>query len=54
MKTGRRVWNCELSTIDTTFLLAEMLTAATYFDNDSREEQEIRKLADALYRRADW
>lgn len=54
METGRRVWNCELSTIDTTFLLAGMLTAATYFDNDSQEEQEIRKLADALYRRADW
>ncbi len=54
METGRRVWNCELSTIDTTFLLAGMLTAATYFDNDSEEEQEIRKLADALYRRADW
>lgn len=54
METGRRVWNCELSTIDTTFLLAGMLTAATYFANDSQEEQETRKLADALYRRADW
>lgn len=54
METGRRVWNCELSTIDTTFLLAGMLTAATYFDSDAQEEQEIRKLADALYRRADW
>lgn len=54
MQTGRRVWNCELSTVDTTFLLAGMLTAATYFDNDSPDEQEIRKLADALYRRADW
>lgn len=54
MEFGRRVWDCELSTIDTTFLLAGMLTAAAYFDNDSEEEQEIRNLADALYRRADW
>ena len=27
MTTGQRVWNCELSTIDSTFLLAGMLTA---------------------------
>lgn len=54
METGRRVWKCELSTIDTAFLLAGMLTAATYFDSDSPQEEEIRNLADALYRRADW
>ncbi len=54
MKTGKRVWNCELSTVDTTFLLAGALTAALYFNHDSEEEQEIRWLADALYRRADW
>ena len=54
MKTGRRAGRCELSTIDTAFLLAGMLTAATYFDQDCEDEQEIRTLADALYRRADW
>jgi hypothetical protein len=54
METGRRVWNCELSTVDSAFLLAGMLTAATYFDQDTALEQEIRTLADALYRRADW
>ena len=32
MRTGRRVWQCELSLIDTTLLLAGMLTAAGYFD----------------------
>ncbi|MCI0393525.1 MAG: hypothetical protein L0332_15465 [Chloroflexi bacterium] len=52
--SGRRVWQCELSTIDTAFLLAGMLAAATYFDRDTTEEQEIRSLADALYRRANW
>src|SRR6476646_1555045 len=42
MQSGRRVWNCELSTIDSTFLLAGMLTALVYFDADSADEQEIR------------
>lgn len=54
MRTGRRAGQCELSTIDTTFLLAGMLAAAQYFDRESEDEQEIRTLADALYRRADW
>ncbi len=54
MKTGRRTWQSEVSTIDTTYLLAGALTAAQYFDRDTEEEQEIRRLANALYRRADW
>ena len=52
--TGRRAWESELSTIDSTFLLAGMLSAAVYFDGAAPEEQEIRTLADQLYRRADW
>jgi len=54
MQTGRRAWNSELSTIDTTFLLAGSLAAATYFDREATDEREISKLADALYRRVDW
>src|ERR1700681_3531380 len=54
MHTGRRVWECELSTVDTAFLLAGALTAGIYFAADSPDEKEIRMLADALYRRADW
>ncbi|MEO8626491.1 MAG: glucoamylase family protein [Betaproteobacteria bacterium] len=54
MQTGRRVWQCELSTIDSTFLLAGALTAGAYFDADTAAEHEIRTLAHALYRRADW
>src|ERR1700722_3617240 len=54
MQTGQRVWQCELSTVDTAFLLAGMLTAAVYFDKNTSDEQEIRTLADALYRRANW
>ena len=54
MTTGQRAGLCELSTVDTSFLLAGMLAAATFFVEDRAEEQEIRTLADALYRRADW
>ena len=54
MQTGRRAWTCELSTIDSAFLLAGALTARAYFVAENPEEREIRDLADALYRRADW
>jgi hypothetical protein len=54
IETGRRVWQCELSTIDSAFLFAGALTAATYFDRDTPDEAEIRQLAMALYERADW
>ena len=54
MRTGRRAWQCELSTVDSAFLLAGALMAGNYFDADTTEEQEIRTIADALYRRADW
>lgn len=52
LQTGRRVWNCELSLIDTTLLLAGILTAATYFT--AADETEIRELAEQLYCRTDW
>jgi len=48
MTNWRRAGNCELSTVDTGFLLALMLDAAPYFDQDSKNEREIRTLADAL------
>jgi hypothetical protein len=54
MRTGRRVWNCELSSIDSALLFAGMLTCAAYFDADTEEEAEVRRVADELYRRADW
>ena len=54
METGRRAWQCELSTIDSAFLFAGALTAATYFDRDTAEEVEIQQIAAALYERADW
>ena len=54
MESGHWSWQSELSTIDTTFLLAGALTTGLYFDGDGEVEREIRELADALYRRADW
>ena len=54
MRTGRRAWKSELSTVDSAFLLAGALAAGEYFNSDSANENEIRALADALYRRADW
>lgn len=53
MDSGRRAWQSELSTIDTTFLLAGALLAAQYFDGDG-DEAEVRRLAEALYRRCEW
>lgn len=40
--------------MDSAFFLAGALTAGIYFDPGSPDETEIRTLADALYRRADW
>jgi hypothetical protein len=54
MASGRRVWQSELSPVDTTFLLAGILTASAYFTGDAPNEIEIRQLAERLYSRIDW
>src|SRR2546430_16249904 len=54
MKIGNRAWKCALTTMHSTLHFAGMRTAAAYFDQDSEEENEISRLADELYRRADW
>ena len=54
MRSGARMWQSELSLIDSAFLLAGMLTAAAYFTAETKAEAELRELADALYRRVDW
>jgi hypothetical protein len=54
MHTGARVWECELSTVDTALLVGGMLTAAAYFDEDRPVERNIRELADLLFARVDW
>jgi hypothetical protein len=54
LKTGERAGGCELSTIDTTLLLAGALTAAAYFTSNTAGEREIGKLSQKLYERVDW
>lgn len=49
-KSGERIWNSELSTIDTALLLAGVVTAQQYFENDA----EIFKLASSVYERVDF
>lgn len=44
----------ELSSIDTGLLMAGVLSVMSYFDGPEPVEQEIRALADALYRRVEW
>ena len=51
IETGRRVWQCELSTIDSAFLFAGALTVATYFDRDTADEAEILSIAVAASHR---
>ena len=54
MNTGLRFGGCELSTVDTALLHMGMLFAAGWFDADTAEEAEIRRLATAIVDRAEW
>ncbi len=54
MKTGGRVGDIELSTVDTALLLGGMLFDQSYFDRPDARESEIRSLVEAIYRRVDW
>lgn len=47
--TGARVWNCEVSDIDTCLFLCGALTCRAHF-----EDKQIRDLATQLYERVDW
>ena len=49
-KNGDRIWGSELSTIDTALLLAGVLAAQQYFEDDD----EIFNLASTVYQRVDF
>lgn len=49
MRTGQRVWNSEVSSIDTALFLAGALFAGEYFKGT-----EIENIAKTLYERVDW
>jgi len=54
MKTGLRYQQVELSTIDTGLLISGILSAQTYFDKGTEIENEIRSIADSMYRAIEW
>ena len=49
MNTGARVWNCELSSIDTSLLLCGVLTCRAYF-----QDAQVQSLASQIYNRVNW
>jgi hypothetical protein len=54
MDTGHRFRDVELSTIDTSLLLAGVLFCQSYFTQQNPTEVSIRAYADSLYTRVDW
>jgi len=54
MDTGMRYKDVELSSVDTSLLLAGVLFAQSYFDGADPAEAAIRAYADSIYRRVDW
>lgn len=48
-ETGERIWNCELSSIDTAILLANMLIAERGFN-----DPEFSRLSDDILKQVDW
>jgi hypothetical protein len=49
MNTGARLWDSEVSSVDTAILLCGILTCRHFF-----ADEEIRDLASAIFNRVDW
>jgi hypothetical protein len=49
MRTGKRMWNSEVSNIDTALLMAGVLTVRQHFPGT-----DLAKLADEMYGRVEW
>lgn len=54
MNSALRTGGSELSSIDTTLLLAGILYAKQYFDGTNADETAIRAMADAIFNRVNW
>ena len=54
MQSGFRFEHVELSTIDTSLLIAGVLFCQSYFTGSDGTESAIRAYADSLYLRIDW
>lgn len=48
-ETGERIWKCELSSVDTTWLLAGVLCCQAHF-----EDHEVDQLAARIFERVEW
>lgn len=53
-QTGLRFRQVELSTIDTGLLMAGILSAQSFFDQDAPVEREIRAMCDSLFLAVEW
>jgi hypothetical protein len=49
VNTGERIWDSEVSTVDSAILLCGILTCREYF-----QHPEITRLADLIFNRVDW
>jgi len=54
MDSGKREWNCELSSVDTGLLMMGIIFARNYYNLDNEVENQIRSLATDLLGRVDW
>jgi hypothetical protein len=54
MERGKRVWNCELSSIDTGILMLGVIFSRNYYISDNKTEKKIRELSDFLLGRLEW
>jgi hypothetical protein len=54
MDTGKRTWNCELSSVDTGLLMMGIIFARNYYNLDNETEKQIRLLAGKLLGRIEW
>ena len=54
METGKRHYECELSTVDTGLLMMGVLFSRNYYNQENETEQEIRRLAGYLLNRIEW
>jgi hypothetical protein len=48
LATGKRAWNCEYSTLDTSLFICGAITAGEFFGG------EVKQIASGLYRAVDW
>jgi hypothetical protein len=53
-QTGTKIYEFELSTMDTALLMGGMLFCRAYFDRPNTVETEIRRLIDEIEARIDW